>query len=614
MTAAAGALRRTSLALREAARDARRGWTPARWSVAGALLAAAAVPALLSDPVRVASLANWLYLVLAAIALAVPVGLGRMPVLSQGAFMAIGAFTASVLRVRSGWSLEAALPVAVLASATAGVVAGIGAVRLRTAFVAVSTWLMTWLVTLGLLAFPGLSGGADGLVLPPGRIAGVELSSSVHYELALVLAVLAGLCFEALRRSPVGLGLAAFGEQPSAALALGVPASRLRLQAFVVSAAAAGLAGALAADLAGIADATAYGPLLSFQLLAVVLLGGGMRALGPAVGVAVLALLSSVAGSVAALERLPAERFDTVIVAALVLAALSLGGTGLVPTVERFLRLRRSPSPIPPRAPRSPLPAAPPRSLAARGLGRRFGDLVALRDFELTLEPGTVAALIGPNGSGKTTALRLLAGSDSGGSATIRLGEADVSETGVSERVRAGIVRTLQATSVFEDLTALENVLVGASARRRYGGFVRSATATPLARGESATACADAFATLDEFGLADVWDRPAGELSALDRRVLMLAAAVAARPSVLLVDELSAGAGHSELPRLAQVVESLRARGLAILLVEHNLRLVRAVATRVTVLDAGVTIASGTPDEIAADPAARAAYLGRQHL
>ncbi len=610
MSAPSGVLRQTGLALRGAARDARRGWTPIRWAVAGVVAAAAAVPALLNDPVQVASLANWLYVVLAAMGLAVSVGLGRMPVLSQGAFMAVGAFTAALLRVRAGWSLEAALPAAVLASAAAGVVAGVGVVRLRTVFVAVSTWLMTWLVTLALLAFPGMSGGADGLALRSGRIAGIELTPTVHYELALALAALAGLCFEALRRSPFGLGLAAFGQRPSAALALGVPASRLRLQAFVVSAGTAGLAGALAVDLAGIADATAYGPLLSFQLLAVVLLGGGTRALGPALGVAILALLSSVAGSVAALERLPAERYDTVIVAALVLAALSLGGKGLVPGVEQMLS-RRSPARRPPPG---MLPdAAVPRALVARGLGRRFGDLIALRDFDVGLEPGTVAALIGPNGSGKTTALRLLAGSDRGGG-TIRLGGADISKQGVGERVRAGLVRTLQATSVFEDMTVLENVLVGAAVRRRYGGFVRGAIATPLARAESATARTDALASLEVFGLSAAWDRPAGELSTLDRRVLMLAAAAAARPSVLLVDELSAGAGYSELPRLAEVVEWLRARGLAILLVEHNLRLVRAVATSVTVLDAGVTIASGTPDEIAADPAALAAYLGSQRL
>jgi ABC-type branched-subunit amino acid transport system ATPase component/ABC-type branched-subunit amino acid transport system permease subunit len=543
--------------------------------------------------------------------LAVPVGLGRMPVLSQGAFVAIGAFTAALLRARAGWSVEASLPVAILAAAAGGIVAGLGVVRLRGGFVAVSTWLVTWVVTLALLAFPGLSGGADGLIVPAGHIAGVELTPTFHYELALALAALAGLCFEALRRSPFGLGLAAFGEQPGAALSLGVSASRLRLQAFVVSAATAGLAGALAVDLAGVADATAYGPLLSFQLLAVVLLGGGTRALGPVAGVGVLALLSAAAGSVATLERLPAERFDAGIVAALVLAALSLGGTGLVPAVERF---RSGRSPAPQRLPGASPASVAPRALVASGLGRRFGDLVALHDFQLRLEPGTVAALIGPNGSGKTTALRLLAGSDPASGATIRLGEADVSATTVAERVRGGIVRTLQATAVFEDLTTLENVLVGAAARRRYGGFVRSATATPLARAESATARRDALATLEELGLADTWDRPAGELSTLDRRLLMLAAAVAARPSVLLVDELSAGAGHGELPRLAGAVESLRARGLAILLVEHNLRLVRAVATHVTVLDAGLTIASGTPDQIAADPAARAAYLGRHHF
>jgi ABC-type branched-subunit amino acid transport system ATPase component len=143
---------------------------------------------------------------------------------------------------------------------------------------------------------------------------------------------------------------------------------------------------------------------------------------------------------------------------------------------------------------------------------------------------------------------------------------------------------------------------------------VRTATSTPLSRAEAAETHDEGLALLRELGLADRAHHPAAELSALERRVLMVASALAAQPSVLLVDELSAGAGAGELPRLAELVESLRQRGLAILLVEHNLRLVRAVADRVTVLDAGETIAVGTPDEVAADEAVRTAYLGTQRL
>ncbi|MDX6517542.1 MAG: branched-chain amino acid transport system ATP-binding protein livM [Gaiellaceae bacterium] len=613
MNAGPAAIRRTTSALREAASDVRGAWQPPAWALVAGLVVAAVAPLVVTSPVRLASLANGLYLVLAAIALAVSVGPGRMPVLSQGAFMGIGAFAAALLRARAGWSFEAALPVAVGAAAAAGLVAGVGVVRLRTAFVAVATWLLTWLVTLALLAFPGLSGGAEGLILPRGTIGGFDLTPTVHYELALALAVLAGLAFEALRRAPFGLGLAAFGRRPAAALALGVPASRLRLQAFVLSAAVAGLAGALAVDLAAIADPTAYGPLLSFELLAAVLLGGATRALGAAAGVVALGLLSAAAGSVAALERLPTERFDAVIVAALVLAALSLGGTGLVPALEAALLRRRPAAPHPVRAVGS-IPPPEPRPLAARDLGKSYGSLAALRGFDLDLRPGSVAALIGPNGSGKTTALRLLAGTERPDTGSIVLAGDDVTALAVADRVKLGVVRTLQSTANFEELTVLENVLVGAGVRRAHGGLVRSATATPLSRAEAAAARDEARGLLVDHGLERVAERPAGELSALERRVLMVASALAARPSVLLVDELSAGAGAGELPRLADLVASLMERGLAVLLVEHNLRLVRAVAERVTVLDAGETIATGTPDEIAADGAVRTAYLGSQRL
>ena len=173
-------------------------------------------------------------------------------------------------------------------------------------------------------------------------------------------------------------------------------------------------------------------------------------------------------------------------------------------------------------------------------------------------------------------------------------------------------MRTLQATSVFAESTALENVLAGAGVVRRYGGPLRTLLATPLARRETAESKARARAILDDVGLGAAADTPAGELSGADQRVLMIAAALAAGPRVLLLDEPSAGAAPAELARLAELIRRLRDRGLALLVVEHNLRLVRSVANRVVVLDAGATIADGSADEVAADAGVRAAYLGRR--
>jgi branched-chain amino acid transport system ATP-binding protein len=186
--------------------------------------------------------------------------------------------------------------------------------------------------------------------------------------------------------------------------------------------------------------------------------------------------------------------------------------------------------------------------------------------------------------------------------------------SGPRSRARAGIVRTLQTTSVLPESTALENVLAGTGVRRRYGGPLRGLFSTPLARRENAQTRAEARAILDDLGLAAVADRPAGALSGADQRILMIAAALAAGPRVLLLDEPSAGAAPAELARLAALVGRLRDQGLALLLVEHNLRLVRSVADRVIVLDAGRTIADGSPDEVAASPAVRSAYLGRRNL
>ena len=606
----------TARAVRDGARDAASAWGTRATLVAGLLAAAAFVP-LLAPESSLDGLASTLYLALAAAGLAFAVGLAGLPSLAQGAFVAVGAVAAAQLRVHGDLDPLLAALAGATASLAAGAVVGSGVVRLRPAFVAVSTWIAGWACFLALVAFPKLAGGVEGLVVPRGETAGIELTPAVHYELALALIALVLLAFAALARGAPGAGLSALRQQPAAAGALGVAAPRLRLAAFSLAAAVGGLAGGLDVQLAGIADPAEYDPFLSFTLLVAVLLGGARTAAGAVVGTLVFAGILLAADRLGGLGGLATGRLDALVASTLLLYVLAVGGEDLAPAARRWLRGRLGTEPETLERPSAVAPAsigrrrAPgPTLLGARGLTKRFGDVVALDGLSLDLGAGTITALIGPNGSGKTTALRLLSGTLAPDTGTLLLHGRELPAGDTRSRALAGIVRTLQPTAVLGESTALENVLVGAVLRRPNGGVLRTLAATPRARRDTAAARAAARDVLARFGLGWAADRPASELPASDQRLLMIAAAAAASPRVLLVDEPTAGAAHEDVERLAAVLANLRDEGLALLVVEHNLRLVRRVADVVVVLDAGKVIARGDPSFVAADPAVRSAYLG----
>ena len=251
--------------------------------------------------------------------------------------------------------------------------------------------------------------------------------------------------------------------------------------------------------------------------------------------------------------------------------------------------------------------------MRADGLRKAFGGVVAVDGISLELFPGEATALVGPNGSGKTTALRLISGAVGPDAGQVTLGGRDLSDAPPPERVRLGIARTLQTVTTPE-LTALENVLVGRSVRRRYGGGIRTALATPNARDEVTADETTALTALALVGLAEAADVQTQVLTTTERRLVALASALATEPDVLLVDELAAGVGADELDRLSEVVGRIRRRGIALLLVEHNLRLVRLVSDRVLVLAAGHVVAEGSVAEVAESDAVRQAYLGAQTL
>jgi len=370
-----------------------------------------------------------------------------------------------------------------------------------------------------------------------------------------------------------------------------VPTTRLRATAVAAAGAVGGLSGALAVQLAGVGDPARYGPFLSFKLFVVVLVGGGLAALGAPAGVLVLGVLSLAADALGSLEHVAAARAHELLAAIMLLGIVSLGWDGIVRPGRR--NRRGSDAAVPGRS--------APAALAAFGIGKRFGSLAAAEDVSLTVAPGRITALVGPNGSGKTTVLRLLAG-------TL------VPDSGRIERAERGVARTLQSTAVFSTLTPVEHLLVASSPRRRRAGFLRSLLATPQARAEEAAFVTEARRVLARFGLAAHADTPAGELPVSEQRLLMLAAAYATGASILLVDEPTAGASAAESARVIGQLRSLRDEGLGLLVVEHNLGVVRSLADHIVVLDAGLLIAEGTPDEVAANERVRGAYLGRQAL
>ena len=578
MTAVLG---RTGAALADAAGEAGAGWRSIHTGLLCLFAFACAVPWIAPGWVHVDELAAWLYLALSATGLVATVGLAGLPSLAQGAFITIGALTTGLLAARAGWPVEATVPVAVLASLVGGLVAGLAVVRLDSLFLAVGTWILAWLVFLGAQAFPGISGGAQGYVVDS------SLSTTGHYELALALTALAVVAVATLRRSATGIRLRAVRDRPAAAAGLGVRGDRLLLGTFVASAAVGGLAGSLAVQLAGVTDPGAFGPVVSFKLLAAVLLGGASYAVSGIAGVAVLGAIALLARLWSHLQAGSAAEVEPMFAAVLLLVVLALRPEG-APLLER-LRARVVPA-VRPEPARAGRPAAAPAVLSARGLVKHYGGVRALDGFDLNVGRGETVALVGANGSGKTTALRALAGALPLDAGEIELDGRSVDGHGPAELASAGVIRTLQRTATFGTLTALESAVVGASLHARHSGAFRALASTPKSRAEARELRAAALEALRTVRLDSFADVPAARLDGFQQRRLMLAGALAARPRLLLLDEPSAGAARAEVDGLLEILSSIRAGGVSLLVVEHDQRLVRALADRVVVMADGKVV------------------------
>ena len=562
---------------------------------------------------------------LAALGLSLLMGLAGQVSLGHAAFFAIGAYTQAILVTRHGTNALLAALAAVAVTSLAALLVGLPLLRLSGHYLALATLGFGIIVTVVATEwkFTGATSGIFGIPKPSFNARNYDTAAEFFWLLTPV--VLAGLLLARnVVRSRIGRALAAVNDSEVAAETLGVDTFRLRLQVFVLSAAYAAVAGSAFAHWLAVVNPNAANFPLSVKFLLMSVLGG----LGTVYGAVVGAF--AVEGLDEGMRRLipqliPGAAGEVQLIGfGVVLTAIMIFLPGGLYQLAR-LALRRRPrhpqegadgpdAPAATAADESPLRARAGRPgpgttlLEVGGLTKRFGGVVAVDRFDLTVAAGEIVALIGPNGAGKTTVFNMISGVLPPTAGTVTLAGARVEGRRPHVFAAARATRTFQNLQLFGSMSVVGNVMVGRHLRSR-AGLLRGALMMPAAREEQAVEL-EARRILGLVGLTGDADRPAADLPVGRQRLVEVARALATEPDLLLLDEPMAGLSAAERRQLARLLGRLRAGGMAIVLVEHDVDAVLALADRVAVLDDGVLIAVGPPDRVRNDPAVLAAYLG----
>jgi branched-chain amino acid transport system permease protein len=634
------------------------------------LAAALAFPYLDSNEGDIDAAANALAFAMLALGLNIVVGFAGLLDLGYAAFFAIGAYTYGALssyQIQPPWSsfwepfqwlglvqhLEAGggigtvhfdvsfwlmLPIAAVVAAFFGVLFGAPTLRLKGDYLAIVTLGFGEIVPIVARNTPTVTNGAQGLsgVSTP-KLFGYSFGvmSTPYYYLGLALIVLLIFISARLKHSRIGRAWLAIREDEIAAEAMGVNRTRLKLLAFAIGAGFAGVTGTFYVAKLQTASPEMFMFPVSIMILVMVVLGGMGSVAGVVIGALILQLLQSwflqdLTQWIHALGELTGilflQRLDLVqsieLIFGIILVVMMLyRRQGLIPERAAVTALSyEQQTAMPSRHsvdaksallhrqsidPDKPL-------LEIKDLRKSFGGIKAVNRIDLKVMPGSIVAIIGPNGSGKTTFFNLITGLiEPDGGAVLLAGEP---VTGLKPHriVEKGIARTFQNLRLFANMTLLENALVGAHTRTSAGA-IGAVLRPPRVKREEVAARARALEILGLFGnrLMPRVQHLAFSLSYANRRRLEIARALVSEPVLLLLDEPTAGMNPTETLELTDQIRHLRERGVTILLIEHKLDVVNEIADRVIVLDHGEKIAEGTPKEVHSNKEVLRAYLGR---
>lgn len=547
---------------------------------------------------------------LVALGLVLLTGVGGLTSFGQAAFVGLGAYTTAYLSTAHGVSPWLALCAGLLITLLVALCLGFITLRLSGHFLPLGTiaWGISLYFLFGNIEWLGGHTGISGI--PALDFFGIELKSPQQfYYLIWIVVMVAMLATRNLLDSREGRAIRALKGGTLMAEAMGVNTPRSKIVIFTIAALFACMSGWLYAHLQRFVNPTPFSLAQGIEYLFMAVIGGVANVWGALLGAGLITLLKQWLQDWLPQLLGQSGNFEVIVFGVLMIVMLHRARDGLWPIILGWWPQRRVPRATfagAALARRQP-PLAGTLLLEVKDASKRFGGLVANNRMNLSVSSGEVLALIGPNGAGKSTLFNAISGVDPVSSGEVHfLGEA-VQTLGARAIARRGLSRTFQHVRLLPTMSVLENVAIGAHLRGRKN-FLHAAFRAE--RAEEASLLHEAALQIARCGLGGHENDAAGSLPLGKQRLVEIARALAADPSLLLLDEPAAGLRYLEKQTLAELLRRLRGEGMGILLVEHDMDFVMGLADRVVVMEFGEKLAEGRPEEVQRNPAVLEAYLG----
>jgi branched-chain amino acid transport system permease protein len=550
---------------------------------------------------------------LVALGLVLLTGVVGLTSFGQAAFVGVGAYTAAFLTVKLAASPWLALLLGAGLAVAAALLLGALTLRMSGHYLPLAT--IAWGLALNYsMANMDWLGKYDGILgVPTLTIFGRDLGTGRGlHVLVWAIALLAALACTHLLDSRPGRAIRSLKHGSTMAEAMGISSFKAKLTVFVLAAVLAAVSGWLFAFMQRAVSPSPFSINKGIEYLFMAVLGGVGHVWGAFLGAGVVRLVEDQLQVL--LPRLigTSGNFETIVFGVILVVVLKYAPDGLWSFVARWIpraqRVRdwEGAASLPARA----KPAPGEQLLQVEAVRKEFGGLVAVNDVSFDIRAGDIVGLIGPNGAGKSTTFNLITGVLSLTAGQVRFRGENIGGLPSRGIARRGISRTFQHVKMIPEMTVLENVALGGYLRGKSGTL---RAMLRLDRAEERGLFAEAERQLARIGMADRMHELGGNLALGPQRLMEIARALCADPALLLLDEPAAGLRHKEKQALADVLRQLKAEGMSLLLVEHDMEFVMGLTDRIVVMEFGTKLMEGTPPEVQASPKVRAAYLGTEH-